>query len=251
MSITANQVRADWVTFKSGSDEIRGYLAVPEGPHRLPAIVMAHENLGVIPHRQAMTRAFAEAGFVTMTVDLYSRIGGHPPQNYRNVEERRSMAFLAARDEQSVPDLDAGRRHLTTLAAVDRDRIGTIGYCLGGGPSLVWATQSSDLKALVLLYALPILPPDYCPGGLSRSRIEIADKVRCPTQGHFGEADEVIPLEQVRALEASLRRSPHPIEMHTYPGAGHAYQDDGHPNYHAEAARVTQQRSVEFFRRFL
>jgi carboxymethylenebutenolidase len=246
-------VEAGWVTFKSGADEIRGYLAYPKGVTRAPAIVVAHENLGVIPHRQEATRRYAAEGLVAMTVDLYSRIGGRPPFGFEHPdpEERRSGAFLATRDEQSVPDLEAGRRYLATRPEVDAGRIGTLGYCLGGGPSLVWATQSPDLKACVILYALPILPPHYTPEKKPRSRIDIADKVRCPVQCHFGERDEVIPLDQVHSLDGALRKSGQPIELHVYSGAGHAFEDAGHPNHHAAAARQVFERSVEFFHRYL
>ena len=188
-----------------------------------------------------------------MTVDLYSRIGGKPPFGFEhpNPEERRSGAFLAARDEQSVPDLDAARRYLATRPEVDADRIGTLGYCLGGGPSLVWATQSADLKACVILYALPILPPHYSPENKPRSRIDIAAAVRCPVQCHFGENDEVIPLDQVHSLDAALHESGRPVELYTYAGAGHAFEDAGHPNHHATAARQVFDRSVAFFRKYL
>jgi carboxymethylenebutenolidase len=248
-----HDVEAGWVTFKSGADEIRGYLACPKGAARAPAIVIAHENLGVIPHRQEATRRYAAQGLVAMTVDLYSRIGGKPPFGFEHPdpEERRSGAFLAARDEQSVPDLDAARRYLATRSEVDGTRIGTLGYCLGGGPSLVWATQSSDLKACVVLYALPILPPHYTPEKKPRSRIDIADRVRCPVQCHFGDKDEVIPLDQVRSLEQALRKSGQAVELYVYSGAGHAFEDAGHPNHHAAAAKQVFERSVAFFHRYL
>jgi carboxymethylenebutenolidase len=248
-----HKVEAGWVTFKSGADDIRGYLAIPHGVAKAPAIVVAHENLGVIPHRQEATRRYAAQGFVVMTVDLYSRIGGKPPFGFEHPdpEERRSGAFLASRDEQSVPDLEAARRYLCTRPEVDAERIGTLGYCLGGGPSLVWATQSPDLKACVILYALPILPPHYTPDQKPRSRIDIADQVRCPVQCHFGDKDEVIPLDQVRSLDQELRKSGQPIELHVYAGAGHAFEDAGHPNHHAAAAKQVFERSVEFFRRRL
>jgi carboxymethylenebutenolidase len=253
METTEQNVEAGWVAFPSGTDQIRGYLACPKKATGAPAIVAAHENLGVIPHRQKAMRRYAEQGFVAMTVDLYSRIGGKPPFGFEHPdpEERRSGAFLAARDEQSVPDLDAARRYLATRPEVGAGRIGTLGYCLGGGPSLVWATQSPDLKACVILYALPILPPHYTPENKARSRIEVAHQVRCPVQCHFGERDEVIPLDQVRSLDDALRKSRQPIELHLYSGAGHAFEDAGHPNHHAAAARQVFERSVDFFRRYL
>lgn len=67
-----------------------------------------------------------------------------------------------------------------------------------------------------------------------------------PLQGHFGEADDVIDLGDVRRLEAALRSSGQPVDVHTYPGAGHAFHDDTHPHYHRDAAELSWQRTVQF-----
>jgi len=243
---------ARWVTFPSGKDEIRGYLALPSGPTAaVPAVIMAHENLGVIPHRQRVTEQVAAAGYACLTVDLFSRIGGKPPQDYTTPHERRAKAFLAARDEQAIPDLDAGLDYLATLDGVDASRAAAVGFCLGGGLVLVWATQTDRLRCSVPLYGIPELPADYSPTGRMRSRIDIADQVRCPVQAHFGGADEVIPLDQVDRLTDALKRSGQHTEVHVYEGAGHAYHDDTHPNHAPEAARLTWERTLDFLRTYL
>ncbi|MED7931527.1 dienelactone hydrolase family protein [Nonomuraea sp. LP-02] len=244
-------VRAAWVTFPSAGEEIRGYLARPAGDGRPPAVIMAHENLGVTAHRQAVTELFGAAGFACLTVDLYSRIGGRPPQDYTTPDERRAKAFLAARDEQAVPDLDAGLDYLAGRGDVDTTRAAAVGFCLGGGLVLAWATMTDRLSCAVPLYGLPELPPSYSPTGATRSRIEIADQVRCPVQAHFGGADEVIPLDQVARLEEALKLSGEHVEVHVYEGAGHAYHDDTHPNHHPEAARQTWDRTMAFLKAYL
>jgi carboxymethylenebutenolidase len=209
---------------------------------------MAHENLGATEHRQDVTRRLAAEGFATLTVDLFSRIGGQPPQDYETQEERRVKAFLAAADEQACPDLLAGVEYLRSVSGVDADHVGTIGFCMGGGTSLVCACTSDAFRAAVILYALPILPARYSPDGAERSRIDVAPSLRCPLQGHFGEADDVIPLEQVQALEEALRRSGQHVEIYTYADAGHAFHDDTHPRHHAAAAETAWERSVRFLR---
>ncbi|MFK4041873.1 dienelactone hydrolase family protein [Nonomuraea wenchangensis] len=251
MTTMTPDVRAEWVTFPSAGEEIRGYLARPAGVERPPAVIMAHENLGVTAHRQAVTELFGAAGFACLTVDLYSRIGGRPPQDYTTADERRAKAFLAARDEQAVPDLDAGLDYLAGRGDVDTARAAAVGFCLGGGLVLAWATMTDRLSCAVPLYGLPELPPSYSPTGATRSRIEIADQVRCPVQAHFGGADEVIPLEQVARLEEALKLSGEHVEVHVYEGAGHAYHDDTHPNHHPEAARQTWDRTMAFLKAHL
>ncbi|QXJ23855.1 dienelactone hydrolase family protein [Actinomadura graeca] len=245
---------ARWVTFPSGPDEIRGYLALPPrrgGGVPPPVVIMAHENLGVTAHRERVTERIADEGFACLTVDLYSRIGGRPPQDYTTPEERRALAFLAARDEQALPDLEAGLDHLAGRDDVDASRAAVLGFCLGGGLALAWAATTDRLACAVPLYGLPELPPSYSPTGRVRSRIAIAGDVRCPVQAHFGGADEVIPLDQVARLGTALKESGQETEVHVYEDAGHAYHDDTHPNHHPEAARLTWERTVAFLEKHL
>ena len=238
---------SEWVTFPSVGGDIRGFLSLPvDGRLPAPAVVMAHENLGVTAHRQEVTERLAAAGYVTLTVDLFTRAGG-PPTDFDTPAERRIKAFLQATDDQAVPDLIAGLRHLRTRPEVDRERIGTIGFCMGGGTSLVACCLGDAFRACVILYALPILPAEYTEAGRPLSRIALAPGLRCPLQGHFGAGDQVIPIEQVHALEAAARESGRQVEIAIYDGANHAYHDDTHPNYHPEAAARSWERTLGFF----
>jgi carboxymethylenebutenolidase len=243
--------RGDWVTFPSIGGDIRGYLARPDAVERPPALLMAHENLGVTEHRQDVTRRFADEGFATLTVDLYSRIGGQPPSDYSSPEERRMKAFLSASDDQTVPDMLAGLRYLASRGDVDADRAGIIGFCLGGGTAIATSLLGDAFKASVVLYALPILLPEYAASGRSVDRIAQAPAIRCPMQFHFGEKDVVIPLDQVRRLGKAAQQSGHAVELYTYARAGHAYHDDTHPNYAPDAAAQTTERALSWLREHL
>lgn len=244
-------VTSEWVTFPSLGGEIRGYLALPEGEDRLPAVIMAHENLGVTEHRQEVTRRLAGEGFATLTVDMYSRIGGQPPSDYSSPEERRVKAFLSASDDQAVPDMLAGLRYLATVPRADTSRAGIIGFCLGGGTALAASLLGDAFKAAVVLYALPILLPEYAASGRPVDRIAQAPAIRCPMQFHFGELDQVIPLDQVHRLGAAAATSGLPVETHTYPEAGHAYHDDTHPNFAPDAAAQSWERALRWFGEYL
>lgn len=245
-------VTGQWVTFKSGADEVRGYLAMPESDKPLGAIVTAPENLGVTEHRQEETRRLAAEGFAVLTVDPYSRIGGKPPSDYTTPEERRIKAFHAARDEWIVPDMQAGFDYLAARPDVDAKRIGTLGYCLGGGTVLAWSIKPNDLACAVVLYALPIIPPQYRPDNKPLSRLDGVERISSPMQLHFGEDDEAIPLEQTLALKDAIAASTKaPTEFYTYPGARHAYMDSTLERYSPEAAKLTYDRFVAFFHKHL
>jgi len=244
-------VLAGWIHFQRGDELIRGYLAMPQDAVALPAVVTAHENLGVTEHRQGVTRDLAKEGFVSLTVDLFSRIGGVSPRNYKDNDERRSLAFLSAKDEQAIPDLQASVEFLKSLPAVDPDRIGTLGFCLGGGTVMVWGTQTDDLKVIVSLYGIPVLPAEYSPTGAEQSRIPALASLRAPIQFHFGAEDEAIPHDQIDALEAALPTSATHAEFYRHAGAGHAYHDDTHKNYNPKAAEDTWRETMAFLRRYL
>jgi carboxymethylenebutenolidase len=240
-------VDASWITFVSGGDRVRGYLAVPRGSGPLGGVVCAPENLGLTEHRQEETRRLAAEGFAVLTVDPYSRIGGKPPQDYRDAEERRSKAFIAARDEIVVPDCQAALDWLAGQDRADRSRIAALGYCLGGGTALAWAAQTADLACAIILYALPVIPGRYVQSGKDLSRLALASAIKCPLQLHFGDADEAIPLEHTLKLKAALEReSAHPVEFNIYAGARHAYMDSTLDRYSPEASALTFERIVGY-----
>lgn len=242
------RTRSGWVHFQSGSELVRGYLAVPSDSGRHPVVVTAHENLGVTKHRREVTRRLAAAGYVSLTVDMFSRVGGMPPQNFDSADERRSLAFLAARDEVAVPDLQAGLDFARQLEFSDDSRAAAIGFCLGGGTVLAWGAATTDLSAIVSLYGIPILPSEYSPTGEMRSRLPLLAQLTAPVQFHFGGADQAIPVDQIDALEQACPTAAQGAEFHRYEGAGHAYHDDTHPNHDAAASALTWNRMLDFLK---
>ena len=241
-----------WVVFKSGNDDIRGYFAKPKGRSGLAGMVMAPENLGVIEHRQDVTRRLAKAGYAVLTVDPYSRIGGQSPRDFKTPDERRLKAFLATADEQGVPDLQAACDYLAALPEVDEERIGAIGYCSGGGTLYAWICGNSrNLKAAVVFYGAPTVQARPAPTGKPLDRAVNAHKLQCPLLVHHGDADRAVKLDEAKRMVEALKKSGQPVEFHIYPGADHAYHDDSHPNHHVEAAALSWERTLEFLARHL
>jgi Dienelactone hydrolase and related enzymes len=240
-------ITAGWVEFPSGGETIRGYLAAPRAPGKHPAIVMVHENLGVTQHRQEMTERLAERGYVVLTVDLFSREGGQPPQDFVDPEDRRAKAFKAARDEQSIPDCDAGLDYLLTRDDVDPARLGTVGYCMGGGTMLAWVFGRTDrLKAAVGYYPNIIVFPQYRPDNAPLNRIPDAHKLTCPLQVQFGEQDHAVPQADQEALKAEVARRGLDVDFVSHADAGHAFQDPSIPSYNKAAADRSWEQGIAF-----
>lgn len=240
-------ITAGWVEFPSGTDTIRGYLAAPRSGARHPAIVMVHENLGVTQHRQDMTERLAERGYVVLTVDLFSREGGQPPQDFETPEDRRAKAFIAARDEQAIPDCDAGLDYLLTRDEVDPDRLGTVGYCMGGGTMLAWVFGRTDrLKVAVGYYPNIIVFPQYRRDNAALDRIPDAHRLTCPLQVQFGAQDTAVPQADQLAFRAEVERLGLPVTFVTHADAGHAFQDPSIPSYNRTAAERSWEQGIAF-----
>ncbi len=240
-------IECGWVEFKRGGEELRGYFAQPKRGRNVPGIVMAHENLGIIEHRQDVTRRLAMAGYAAITVDLYSRIGGRPPQDFKTPEERRAKAFLATADEQAIPDLEAGCRFLVERGTVDASRLGAMGYCMGGGTLLAWICgPATPLKAAVAFYPTVIVPGPWRADGTALSRAAIAADLTCALQVHFGDIDEAVKAPERQLLEVALGEARPPVEFCHYPDTNHAFHDDTHPNYMRHSAELAWSRSLSF-----
>ncbi len=245
-------VECGWVTFNRGGTDLRGYFAKPKGGANLPAIIMVPENLGIIEHRQDVTRRFAKAGYACITVDPYSRVGGQSPRDFKDATERRIKASLAAPDEQFVPDVQAATDWMAARPDVEASRIGAIGYCSGGGTAYAWLCgQSKGIKCAVIFYGAPRSRGDSRPDGKDLDRAANASKLQCPILIHHGDADRSVALDEAKRMVEALKKSSQPVEFHIYGGADHAYHDDTHPQYHGDAAKTSWQRTLDFFAKYL
>src|SRR5437660_3755803 len=140
-------IHAEYVKYPSGKDTITAYLAYPERKDPAPGVVVIHEIFGLSDWIRQTTEQLAKDGFVALAPDLLSRRGGTPPSS----DEARKL--IAGLDPDTVTlDLDATVAYLKTLRAVRGDRIGTIGFCWGGGQSFRYATNSPTLRAFVVCY---------------------------------------------------------------------------------------------------
>lgn len=250
MAATA-EITTEWVEFPSGADRIRGYLARPSGPGPFPTMVQVHEVLGVTDHRQDMTQRIARQGIVTLTPDLFSRIGGKPPSGFATSVERRRAAFLSAPDEQAMQDILAAHQYLTTRGDVIGDRIGILGFCMGGSLALVTVCNSAVFKLFVDFYGALTKRGELCEDWQPLSYLPLVERLSCPIQIHIGTADEIISAEEVAEFERLLKAHGKDYELYLYEGDGHAFHDDTDRRHSPDNAATAQARAFEYLRRRL
>ena len=194
------------VSYKSGDETVQAILYAPEGSGPFPGIVVIHEWWGLDDWMKEQASKLAAEGYVALAVDLYrgkvAKTPGEAHEIMRGVPEDR-----VARD------LHAAFEFLKSQPDVKKDRIGSIGWCMGGGYSLDMALAEPTLAADVINY-----------GHLADDQQSIK-KIKAPILGIFGAQDRGIPVEDVKKFGQALKQAGNRVEIVVYPNAGHGFQN--------------------------
>ncbi len=228
VTVRADAPNTETVQFPNGTGTVSGFLAVPEKPGRYPALVVIHEWWGLTDWVKEQTQKLAEQGYVALAVDLYrGQVTADPEVAH---ELMRGLP-----QDRAVSDLKAAFAYLGTRKDVDRDHIGSIGWCMGGGLSLQLAIHEPRLAACVVNYgALPTDPNDI-------------QQIGAPILGSFGADDRGITPADVQAFEKTMRGMNRRIDVKIYDGAGHGFENSTNTaGYRPEAAADAWARTVAF-----
>jgi carboxymethylenebutenolidase len=199
------------VTFMSDQDTVLGYLSLPKGEGKHPALILVHEWWGLDQWMKDNADMFAKKGYVALCVDLYKGKVTNKPDEAGNLAKSLNQ-------EKANNDVVSAYNYLKTLSTVNADKIGSIGWCMGGGYSLQSAINIPDIKATVVCYGH--LTTD--PGQLS--------KIQSPILGIFGEEDKVITPDAVKEFEKALKAQGKSIQVYEYPKSGHAFMNHNNTN---------------------
>lgn len=226
---TASFAKTENVSIKSGNETISGYLALPDSPGRHPGLVVIHEWWGLNNWVKEQAQKFADQGYVALAVDLYrGKVATDPGTAH---ELMRGLP-----QDRAIRDMKAAFAYLETRPEVNKNKIGSVGWCMGGGLSLQLAIHEPKLAACVLNY-----------GSMPTDAADIA-KIKAPILGNFGAEDQGITPDDVHAFEKAMKTAHKSADMKIYVGAGHAFENPNNKGgYRAEAAADAWARMVEFF----
>jgi carboxymethylenebutenolidase len=224
------RIKTEYLTYPSpqGSGTMRGYFAKPANPSgKLPGIVVIHENRGLNPYIEDVTRRLAVANFVAFAPDALTPLGGYPGD-----EERAVVLF---------GKLDPAKRDQDLLAAYGvlksrpecTGKVGAVGFCFGGTTVNMFATRLPDLAAGVPFY------------GGQPSAADTA-KIKAPLMLHYAGLDERVDAGWP-AYEAALKANGVRYQMFMYPNTNHGFHNDTTPRYDEAAAKLAWSRSIAFF----
>ena len=210
------------------AEPLTAYLARPDGEEPHPAVVIIHELFGLNDNIRDIACRFADAVYVALAVDLFSG-GGN-----RKLCILRVMSALMLRPlkNKGLSDLRRSIDWLQQQPEVDGNRVGAIGFCMGGGYALALACVESDLRASSAF---------YCVNPRPLSALQRA----CPIVGSYPGDDW--SAKSGRKLDIALDRYNIPHDVKIYPGAGHSFFNDTLEGHHPEAAADSWQRTLAFF----
>ena len=215
---------------------VNAYLTRPRGNEKHPAIVVIHDNGALDDHNRDVARRLAKAGYVTIVPDLLSRQGGTDTFPNRDAV---AQAISKADNEGVMTDLAGAVNYLKAQSFALHNKVGVVGFCWGGGKTLLFTMRSKDLAASVIYYG-PI-PND----------LDGVANITAPVLAHYGELDKPI-TSQVPRLEEAMKKYGKSYEYKIYADAPHAFNGDNRPDrYRPEAAKEAWNRTLSFFKKNL
>jgi carboxymethylenebutenolidase len=230
-TVPADDLRLDTgrTAYVGATGEIKAYMARPKGAAKRPAVIIIHENRGLNPHIEDVTRRVALEGFFALAPDLLSPIGGTPA----NEDTARDMIYKLDR-KQMVQNVVSAVPFLKKHANGD-GKVGAIGFCWGGGPVGELAVNAPDLDAAVVYY------------GQQPDAAEV-EKIRAPLLLHYASLDVRINAG-IPAFVDALKKGNKNYAMYMYEGANHAFNNDtSEARYHKQAAEQAWSRTIAFLK---
>jgi carboxymethylenebutenolidase len=217
---------------RSAGRKAAGFLARPKKGGTYPAVIVIHEIWGLVDHMKDVATRFAREGYVGLAVDLFEGKIVTKLEDGRKFREQFT-------EEKIVGDLNGAFDYLKNLSYSNPKGIGSIGFCMGGGLSLLLACQNQELAAAVVFY------------GRNPSPIDRVKTIQCPILCNYAGADMAITESDINLLKQTLTKYKKTFDIKTYPEAPHAFFNDTRESYRPEAAKDAWARTLRFFNKYL
>ena len=215
-----------------GHGTVKGYLARPANAGgKLPTVLVVHENRGLNPHIEDITRRLALEGYLAFAPDMLTSLGGYPG------DEDKARALFAQLDQAKCREDFIASYGVLKARPESNGKVGVVGFCYGGGIAHMLSTRIPELAAAVPFYGNH--PP-----------AEDAAWVKAPLLIHFADVDERINAAWP-AYEKELKAANVHYTAHRYPGTQHGFNNDTTPRFDAAAAQLAWGRTLDFFKTHL
>ena len=215
------------VTIDSPSGQLAAVLEMPEGVEQAPGVVIIHEIFGLTDSIKETAREFATIGYAALAVDL---IGSS--NKTLCMFKLFSQMIAKPLDNPTLRSLRAALEYLQDIPGVDPERIGAVGFCMGGGFSIAWAATDPRVKAVAPFYATNPRP------------LSAVSRV-CPLVGSYPDKDFTTGAGRKLDRQLQLAGVDHDIKI--YPGTKHSFFNSPRNAVEEDAKKDAWQRMVTFF----
>ena len=229
-----SRLKAEYVEYPSpqGSGTMKGYLVKPANASgKLPAVVVIHENRGLNPYIEDVTRRVALLNYIAFAPDALTPLGGYPGD-----EEKAVKAFGTLDPAKRMEDLVTSALYVQKRPE-STGKLAAVGFCFGGGIANALAVRLPDLAGAVPFYG-------------AQPAAEDVARIKAPLLIHYAGLDERINAGWP-AFEAALKANKVRYEAFIYPNVNHGFHNDTTPRYDEAAAKLAWQRTVDFFNKNL
>jgi carboxymethylenebutenolidase len=216
------------VSYKSGDDTVQALMYTPEGKGPFPGVLVIHEWWGLNDWVKEQASKLSDLGYVTLAIDLYRGKVATTPDEAHEI-------MRGVPEDRAARDLHAAFEFLKSQANVKKDRIASIGWCMGGGYSFDVAVQEPTLTADVINYGHLATDP------------QSLKNINASILGIFGGQDRGITVEDVKKFEQSMKQMEKKVEIVIYPNAGHGFENpNNETGYRSADAADAWKRTVKF-----
>jgi len=228
-----SRLKTQTVKYPGEGGELTGYLAMPANAGKLPAVMVIHENRGLVPHIKDVARRVALEGFLALAPDFLSQTGGTPDDEDKG---RQMIAELDAR--RTAANAVASVKYLKSHAN-STGKVGAVGFCWGGALTNQTAVHAgSDLLAAVPYYGRQPAAADV-------------PKIKAQLMLHYAGNDPNIN-KGIDDYKAALEKAGVKFEIYVYEGAQHAFNNDtSQARYNKAAADLAWSRTISFLKKTL
>jgi len=226
-------VTGQQVSYKSGNETVHAMLYVPQGKGPFPALVVIHEWWGLNDWVKQQAQNLAGLGYETLAIDLYRG-------KVATTAEAAHELMRGVPEDRAKTDLLAAYAYLESRKDVKKNKVGTIGWCMGGGYALDLAVDQPKLAVAVVNY------------GHLASEDSTLEKIHAPMLGIFGGLDQGIPPASVQQFASQMKKLGKTVDVKIYPDAGHAFENPNNKEGYREAdTRDAWNRTVAFLQKYL
>jgi len=219
----------EFITYPAFTGDMKAFMARPKSGKKFPAVIVIHENRGLVPHIREVAKRMAKEGFLAIAPDALSPVGG-TPEDISNVGE----LFKQLKPEETTKNFVAAVKYLKTNP-MSTGKVGCTGFCWGGAMTNQVAVNAPDLDAAVPYYGRQPVAEDVA-------------KIKAPIMAHYAGNDQGINAG-IAAFEEALKKNNKEYQIFMYEGANHAFNNDSNPErYNEQAAKLAWGRTIGFFK---